>query len=165
MMISISVPIFQIQLKILYTNFQIFQINRFCFQWLETTIIQGQLKLLSQITNLSSYCHSFQRFFMKQINFKTITFSINMKLSSFRSSHLTDLFLSFLNDKISKGSKNGLYTGMILIDLQKTFDIINNKLQLDKLIPTSFSKNTISWYESYSEQYNFQASPVFMSMI
>lgn len=74
-----------------------------------------------------------------------------MKLSSFRSSHLTDLFLSFLNDKISKGSKNGLYTGIILIDLQKTFDIINNKLQLDKLIPISFSKNTISWYESYSE--------------
>ena len=38
---------------------------------------------------------------------------------------------------------------MILINLQKAFDTINHKILLDKLLPIGFSKNTISWYESY----------------
>ena len=38
---------------------------------------------------------------------------------------------------------------MILIDLQKTFDITNHKILLDKLLLIGFSKNMISWYESY----------------
>ena len=37
----------------------------------------------------------------------------------FRNNHSTDLFLSFLNDKILKGFDNGVYSGIILIDLQK----------------------------------------------
>ena len=40
-----------------------------------------------------------------------------MKLSSFRSSPSTDLLLSLKNDEILKGFKNGMYTGMILIEL------------------------------------------------
>ena len=64
--------------------------------------------------------------------------------SGFRSNHSTDLFLSFLNDKILKGFGNGIYTGMILIDLQKAFDTINHETMLDKLLPIGFSKNTIS---------------------
>ena len=50
--------------------------------------------------------------------------------SGFRGNDSTDLFLSFLNDKILKGFDNGMYTGMILIDLQKPFDIINTKFCL-----------------------------------
>ena len=69
--------------------------------------------------------------------------------SGFRNNHSKDLFLSFLNDKILKGFDNGVYTGMILIDLQKAFDTVNDKILLDKLLPIGFSKNTISWYESY----------------
>ena len=30
-----------------------------------------------------------------------------------------------------KGFDNGMYTGMILIDLQKAFDTINHKILLD----------------------------------
>ena len=48
-----------------------------------------------------------------------------------------------------KGFDNGVYTSMILIDLQKAFDTINHKFLLDKLLPIGFSKNAISWYESY----------------
>ena len=44
---------------------------------------------------------------------------------------------------------------MILIDLQKAFDTINHKVLLDKLLPIGFSKNTISWYESYSAERHF----------
>ena len=61
--------------------------------------------------------------------------------SGFRSNHSTDLFLSFLNDKVLKDFDNGMYTGMIVIDLQKAFDKINHK-------------NMISWYEYYlAERY------------
>ena len=39
-------------------------------------------------------------------------------------------FVSYLTDEISKGFDSGLLTGRILIDLQKAFDIIDNKLLL-----------------------------------
>ena len=64
--------------------------------------------------------------------------------SGFRCNHSTDLFLSFLNNRISKGFDNGMYTSMVLIDLQKAFDTINHKILLDKLFPIDFSSNTIS---------------------
>ena len=50
--------------------------------------------------------------------------------SGFRNNHPIDLFPSFLNDKILKGFDNRVYTGMILIDLQKGFDTINQKFCL-----------------------------------
>ena len=48
-----------------------------------------------------------------------------------------------------------MYTGIILIDLQKAFDTINHKIVLDKLLPIGFSKNTIGWYESYLAERHF----------
>ena len=48
-----------------------------------------------------------------------------------------------------------MYTGMILIDLQKAFDTINHKILLNKLLAISFSKNTIGWYESYLAERHF----------
>ena len=45
--------------------------------------------------------------------------------SRFRKNHSTDLCLSHLTDKIPKGFYSGLPTGMILIDLQKAFDTID----------------------------------------
>ena len=44
---------------------------------------------------------------------------------------------------------------MILAALQKAFDTINHKILLDKLFPICFSKNTISWYESYLAERHF----------
>ena len=67
--------------------------------------------------------------------------------SGFRNNHSRDLFLSFLN----------VYTGMILIDLQEAFDTINQKFLLDKLLPIGFSRNAISWYESYLTERQFTA--------
>ena len=75
--------------------------------------------------------------------------------SGFRNNHSADLFLSLLNGKILKGFDNGVYTGMILNDLQKTFGMINHKILLDKLLPIGFSKNTINWYESYLAERHF----------
>ena len=75
--------------------------------------------------------------------------------SGFRNNHSTDLFPSFFNDKILKGFDSKVYTGMILIDLQKTFDTINHKILPDKLLAIGFSKNTINWYECYLAECHF----------
>ena len=77
--------------------------------------------------------------------------------SGFRNNHSRDLFLSFLNDKILKGFDNRVYTGMVLIDMQEAFDTINQKFLLDKLLPIGFSRNAISWYESYLTERQFTA--------
>ena len=48
-----------------------------------------------------------------------------------------------------------MYTGTILIDLQKVFDTISHKILLDKLLPIDFLKNTINWYEAYLVERHF----------
>ena len=50
--------------------------------------------------------------------------------SGFGKNHSTDTSLSYLTDVILSGFDSGLLTGMILIDLQKAFDIINHGILL-----------------------------------
>ena len=69
--------------------------------------------------------------------------------SGFRKKYSTDSCLSFLNDKISKGFDSSLYTGLILIDLQKAFDTIDHEILLEKMVCIGFSKNTVNWFRSY----------------
>ena len=57
--------------------------------------------------------------------------------------------LSFLTNKVLKVFDNGLLTGMILIDLQKTFDTIDHEILLQKLNAIRFSGTTIKWFKSY----------------
>ena len=69
--------------------------------------------------------------------------------SGFRKNYCTDYCLSFLNDKILKGFNQGLVTGMILIDLQKAFDTIDQDILLQKLYANCFSKYSVNWFRSY----------------
>ena len=64
--------------------------------------------------------------------------------SGFRTKHSTDLCLSYLNDKILEGFDNGLFTGMILIDLQKAFDTIDHNILLEKLKAVGFCDDTVN---------------------
>ena len=66
--------------------------------------------------------------------------------SGVRTKHLS---LSYLNDKILKGFVNGLFTGMILIDLQKAFDTIDHNILLEKLKAIGFCDDTVNWFHSY----------------
>ena len=52
-----------------------------------------------------------------------------------------------MNDKISKGFNKGMMTGMILIDLQKAFGIIDHDTMT--CIAIDFSKHTVNWFKSY----------------
>ena len=45
--------------------------------------------------------------------------------------------------KFLMGLDNSLLTGMILIDLQKTFDTIDHKTLLEKLMPIGFCDDTV----------------------
>ena len=69
--------------------------------------------------------------------------------SGFRKNHSTDFCFSFLNDKILKGYDQGLITGMILIDLKKTFDTIDHGILPQKLYAIGFSKHSVNWFRSY----------------
>ena len=78
--------------------------------------------------------------------------------SGFRKNHSTDTCLSFLNDKILKGFDDGLVTGMILIDLQKAFDLINHDILLKKLSIIGFSDCTVKWFKSYLSNRQFMVN-------
>ena len=53
--------------------------------------------------------------------------------SGFCKNHSTDTSLAYLTDKILTGIDSGLFTGMILRDLQKAFDTINHDILLKKM--------------------------------
>ena len=77
--------------------------------------------------------------------------------SGFRTKHSTNLCLSYLNDKILKGFDNGLFTGMILIDLQKAFDKIDHIILLKKLKAIGYCDDTANWFHSYLTDWAFLA--------
>ena len=54
-----------------------------------------------------------------------------------------------MTDKILKGFDEGLLTGMILTDLQKSFDTINHEVLLKKPEAIGLSDQCIRWFWSY----------------
>ena len=62
--------------------------------------------------------------------------------SGFRKNHFTEFCLSYLTDKISKVFDSGLLTGVILVDLQKSFDTIDHNILLLKMLSSGFSHLT-----------------------
>ena len=71
--------------------------------------------------------------------------------SSFRKFHSPDTCLSYRHDEITKGFDSGLLTGMLLIDLQKTFDTMDHNILIKKkvlLMRQSSGTHHISQIES-----------------
>ena len=50
---------------------------------------------------------------------------------------------------ILNNTENGKHTGMMLIDLQKTFDTLDHKILLEKMKCVGFSNKTTKWFHSY----------------
>ena len=69
--------------------------------------------------------------------------------SGFRPYHSTDTRLSYLSDKIVQGFENSIFTGMIILDLQKAFDTIDHEIFLEKMKHLSFADSVILWLQSY----------------
>ena len=49
-------------------------------------------------------------------------------------------------------------TGMILVDLQKTFDTIDHDISLKQMSVVGFSNHTIDWFQSYLSNQLFRIS-------
>ena len=56
----------------------------------------------------------------------------------------TDSCLCFLNNKTVTGSESGLYTGMILTDVQKAFDTKNHNILIKKMDSCDFLKKKLN---------------------
>ena len=69
--------------------------------------------------------------------------------SGFRSAHSTDTGLTFLADKLRANMDEGLYTGMVLIDLQKYFDTVDYTILTTKLNAIGIDDSSGSWFKSY----------------
>ena len=66
--------------------------------------------------------------------------------------------MSYLTDKMSKCFDSGLFTGVILIDLQKAFDTIDHNILLLKMPSLRFSREVIDWYKSYLSSRKFHVN-------
>ena len=69
--------------------------------------------------------------------------------SGFRKNYSTNTCLGHLTDKITFRLEKGLFTGTILIDLQKAFNTIDHQILIKKMKYLGFSKNVITWFKSY----------------
>ena len=59
----------------------------------------------------------------------------------FRKNYYTNTCLGHLTDKVTTRFEKGLFTGMVLINLQKAFDAIDRQILLKKMKYLGFSKN------------------------
>ena len=66
----------------------------------------------------------------------------------------TETCLTYLTDFIRYQNSKGLYTGMILLDLQKAFDTVDHLILCDKLRAVGVC--SVDWFKSYlSSRYQF----------
>ena len=69
--------------------------------------------------------------------------------SGFRKKHSADTSLLYRTIETLTGFDSGLFTEMVLIDLQKVFDTINHELLLRKMASLGFSNQYWSSYYQY----------------
>ena len=67
--------------------------------------------------------------------------------SGFRGRFSTDTCLIHLLDHIRSNNAKGLYTGMIMFDLQKAFDTVDHVILCEKL--QTMGVSSINWFSSY----------------
>lgn len=70
--------------------------------------------------------------------------------SGFRGSFSTDTCLIYLQDHIKKQISSGLYTGMVLLDIQKAFDSVDHSILCKKL--SAIGVGSTAWFHSYLSQ-------------
>ena len=67
--------------------------------------------------------------------------------SGFRSNFSTDSCLTYLTDYIKTQTSKGLYTGMLMLDLQKAFDTVDHEILCKKL--KAMGIKSVDWFRSY----------------
>ena len=78
--------------------------------------------------------------------------------SGFRSRHSCETALTAtIDDWISGIDKNGI-VGTLLLDLSKAFNLVNNKILLEKLSHYQFTAEALQWFVSYFDKRSQQVS-------
>ena len=77
-------------------------------------------------------------------------------LNPSKAASIDNTCLGHLTDKITTGFEQGLFTGIILIDLQKASDTIDHQILIKKMKYLGFSKNVIAWFKSYLSERKFK---------
>ena len=72
-----------------------------------------------------------------------------------RTNHSSELCLAQLIDFVATVMDKQMYTGMILVDLQKAFDILDHGVLLEKMKHFGFWASVIKWFESYLSRRKF----------
>ena len=72
--------------------------------------------------------------------------------SGFMSRYSTDTCLTNLTDYIKTQTSKGLYTGMIMLDLQKAFDTVDHHILCKKL--RAMGVKSVDWFRSYLSNRN-----------
>ena len=78
-----------------------------------------------------------------------------MYQSGFRTNHSTDLCLAQLIVFVANGMDKQMHTGMLLVDIQKAFDTLDNVVFLEKMKYFVFRASVIKWFESYLSNRKF----------
>ena len=73
----------------------------------------------------------------------------------FRANFATDFCLVQRTNFVLRGMNKRFHTGMILIDLQKAFDILDHTVVLQKMERISFKESIIKWFQSSLKQEGF----------
>ncbi len=69
--------------------------------------------------------------------------------SGFRSGHSCKTNFLKLTDEWLEAMDKGLFTGVVMVDLRKAFDLVNHKLLLKKLELYGLDPNTLNWFHRY----------------
>ena len=85
--------------------------------------------------------------------------------SGFRKNHSTNTRLSQLTDRILTGFDSGILTGMVLIDLQKAFEVINHKVLLKRCPLLVFQLSRLLGLNLTSQIGNFKSISKINSLI
>ena len=74
------------------------------------------------------------------------SFSSPIRLSPLPS---TCTCLTHLTNTLLENIDKGLITGLIFLDLSKTFDTLDHSIMLDKLSSLGMNRSTVQWFRSY----------------
>ena len=80
--------------------------------------------------------------------------------AAFRVNFSTDSYLAQLTDFALTGMDKNMYTGMILMDLQKATDTLCHKILLETMTCLGFKTPVIKWFECYLPNRKFFVSVV-----
>ena len=98
---------------------------------------------LTTITDLYQYSLSFQRFLRNMI----ANISLLVLLSKIYCTNVNQILE--LTDEFLQAMDKNLFTGAVMIEFRKVFDVVDNELPLKKLQVYGLSTNSLKWFQSY----------------